>query len=69
MIELNLVPLEDLEPTDAPHGWRSTGHDPQFLLGFPGGRRSIPAGWLRLDFEIEYHQNTRRPRLYWDDGE
>ncbi len=69
MIELTLVPLADLEAVNPPTRWRSTGNDPQFLLGLPDGRRSIPAGWLRIEFEIEYLENTRRPRLYWDDGE
>lgn len=68
MIELELMPLNDLT-REGEKGWRTTGHDPHFLLRFPPGVSSAPAGWMKLDFEIAFVENARRPRLYWDEGE
>ena len=69
MMNLNLEAVSDLVQEGATGMWRSTGHDPQFLLRFPDAISRFPAGWARLDIEIEFRENVRRPRLYWDSGD
>lgn len=68
-MELTAIPVTDLIPADEPGLWRSTGHDPHFVLGFPPGIGGLDAGWLVLDVEISFSDGDRRPRLYWDAGE
>jgi ADP-heptose:LPS heptosyltransferase len=67
MIELCATPIADLQRDADAMRWRSTGHDPHFLVDLPP-TASI-AGWVLLDFEIEFRDGTRQPRLYWDYGE
>lgn len=70
MTELTAIPLSDLRADDrASNLWHATGTDPHFLLKFPTGQQTLAAGWLRVEFEIDYLENPRRPRLYWDEGE
>lgn len=69
MMNLNLEAVSDLVQEGATGMWRSTGHDPQFFLRFPDATSRFPAGWARLDIEIEFRENVRRPRLYWDSGD
>lgn len=70
MMELTPVPLSDLRRDPHQAGlWHATGNDPHFMLKFPADVGGLPAGWLQIHFEIEYVENPRRPRLYWDEGD
>jgi ADP-heptose:LPS heptosyltransferase len=67
--EFDAVPAHDLECIDISGVWRSTGNDPQFLLKPKGQESAIRGGWLRVEISLQFHDNARRPRLYWDAGE
>ncbi|MFY7949030.1 MAG: hypothetical protein ACOVRP_07445, partial [Gemmatimonas sp.] len=69
MMNLSLVPVSDVTQEGLAGVWRATGPDPQFLLRLPAGIAAVRAGWVRIDIEIEYRENARRPRLYWDAGD
>lgn len=67
--EFEYVPVHDLERADDNWLWRSVGNDPQFLLRPKRGDRVLPKGWARIELLLEYHENARRPRLHWDQGD
>lgn len=67
MTDLEIIPLQHLEKLDELGCWRSTSHDPAFLLRSQNGLRL--RGWTQFSIELEYFESLRRPRLYWDDGQ
>ena len=65
---INLLPspVKDLVQEKPGDVWRSTGGHPEFLL-VPASGAAIRKGWCELELDLEFLQNARRPRLYWDD--
>lgn len=67
-MDLKPTALSDLSFDAASGLWVSTGNDPQFRLDFPPDCDSFGPGWVRIDIQIEFKENVRRPRVYWDEG-
>ena len=67
-INATITPANDLIRDDALDCWCSTGNDPQLHLSNGAGELTLPAGWVELDVRLEFLENARRPRLYWNEG-
>ncbi len=65
-IDLEPQPIHHLRE-EQPCLYQSTGSDPCFLL-CPRRKSRLRGGWMKIEFELEFLENPRHPRLYWDEG-
>src|SRR5262249_18532137 len=68
-IEFKPIPVKDLTLGAEPDPLQSIGEGPQFALVSEARATSSLIGWVCIEVALVFMEGTRRPRIYWDDGD